>query len=98
MPVGAAAAEPRLQIGGFERVNNDLKAFAGSRGDEIARKQIVLRFTYLERVFATTIAFPQPLLAQRVRNIEHMQFVGYTRLGNQTSHPVAVADCVGGEI
>jgi len=72
IPVDSAPAEPRLQIGGFGRVNNDLKAFAGSRWDEIAREQVVLCPGYLERVLAAPITFAQPLSADRVRYIEQV--------------------------
>src|SRR5215467_14311879 len=98
IPVGAAAAEPRLRIGGFWRVNNDLKALGGSRRDEIAREQVVLCPGYLERVLAAPITFAQPLSADRVRYIEQVKFVCHSGIGNQTSHPVAVANGVGGEI
>ena len=51
-------------------VNDDVEALVGSWRDEIAREQIVVRFAYLERVLATHISLPKPLLADRIRNIK----------------------------
>ena len=39
----------------------------------MTREQIVLRFAYLERLLATSISFPQPLLADHVWNIEQVK-------------------------
>lgn len=64
-------------------MNDDVEALAGSRRDEIAREQIVVRFAYLERVLATHIPFPKPLLADRVRNIKQMKLVGHISPNDQ---------------
>jgi hypothetical protein len=56
------------------------------------------RFADLVGVLALRISLPQPLLADRVRNIEQMKLVGHAGLRNQRSHPVAIADGVGREI
>lgn len=79
-------------------MDDDVKALVRPRRGEIARKQIVFRFAYLERVFATRITFPKPLLADRVRNIEEMKFVGHIGLSNQRTHPIAIASGVSWEI
>jgi hypothetical protein len=68
---------------GSGRVNDDVEALAGSRRNEITREQIVLRFAYLEGVLAAGISLPQPLSADRVRNVEEMQLVGDGSLSNQ---------------
>jgi hypothetical protein len=64
----------------------------------MTREQIVLRFAYLERVLATRIPFPQPLLTDWVWNIEQVKLVGRTRLFDQRSHPFAIPNSVCREI
>ena len=69
-PWGVARLRVADPVLGSRCVNDDVEALAGSRRDEITRKQIVLSFAYLEGVLATRISFSKPLLADRVRNIE----------------------------
>lgn len=64
----------------------------------MAGEQIVFCFAYLPRVLASRITCLKPLLADRVRDIEQMQFVGGTGLIDQRAHPMANADCIGLEI
>src|SRR5450631_62417 len=71
-----------------------LKFLAGPRRDEIAREQVVVGFGCLERVLASRISLPKPLLADGVRNIKQMKLVGHISLSNQRTHPVATADGV----
>src|SRR6202163_1963729 len=83
---------------GSRGVNDDVEALTGSRRDEIAREQVVVRFGHLERVNATRIPLPKPLLADGVGNIKQMKLVGHISLSNQRTHPVAIADGVCREI
>ena len=83
---------------GSRGVNDDVKTLAGARRDEIARELIVLGVADLEGMFATRIALPKPLPADRIGNIEVVEFVGDAGLCDQRPHPVAVADRVGGKI
>jgi len=83
---------------GSRSVNDDVEALVGSRRDEIAREQIVLRFAYLERVLATRIPFAKPLLADGVRNIKQMKLVGHISPSDQRTHPIAIADSICREI
>jgi len=55
---------------GSGAVNDDVEALAKAWNSEIAREQVVLSFAYLERVLATRISCPKPLLADHVRDIE----------------------------
>ncbi len=70
-------------------MNDEVEALAGSRRDEIAREQIVVRFAYLERVLATLISFLKPPLADHVWNIKQMKLVGHLGLIDQRTHPVS---------
>ena len=79
-------------------VNDDVEALVGSRRDEIAREQIVGRFADLVRVLAIRIALPEPLPADRVRNIKVMKLVGHVSLRDQRTHPLAIGDGVCREI
>ena len=72
-------------------VNDDAEAFAGFWRHEITRDQIVLFLAYLERVFATRISFPQPLLADRIGNVEYVKLVGRAGLIDQRTHSVPIA-------
>src|SRR6516162_10249116 len=79
-------------------VNDDVEAFAGFRRHEITCDQIVLFLAYLERMFATRISFPQPLLADRIGNVEYAKLVGRAGFIDQRAHPVAIANSVCREI
>src|ERR1700682_1507783 len=79
---------------GSRGVNDDVEALAGSRRDEMAREQVVVPFGDLERVNATRIPLPKPLLADGVGNIKQMKLVGHLGLRNQRAHPVAISDGV----
>ena len=72
-------------------VNDDVEAFAGFWRHEITRDQIVLFLAYLERVFATRISFPQPLLADRIGNVEYAKLVGRAGLIDQRTPSVPIA-------
>ena len=56
-------------------MHDDIEALAGSRRNEIAREQIVILFADLVWVLAVRVASPQPLLADRVRDIQDMELV-----------------------
>jgi len=79
-------------------VNDDVEAFAGFRRHEITCDQIVLFLAYLKRMFATRISFPEPLLADRIGNVEYVKLVGRAGFIDQRAHPVAIANSVCREI
>jgi hypothetical protein len=64
-------------------MDDDVESFVGRWRDEIARKQIVCRFADLIRMLAAFVSLSQSLLADRVWQIEDMQFVGDLSLGYQ---------------
>src|SRR5688500_18355911 len=82
----------------LNRVNDDVEALAGSRRDEIAGEQIVVRFADLERVLAASIALLKPPLADRVWDIEQMKLVGHPGLSDHRTHPVSLRNGVGWKI
>jgi hypothetical protein len=57
-------------------MDEDVEAFVRGRRDEMAREQIECRLADLIWVLAALVALSQPLLAERVGNIQDMKLVG----------------------
>ena len=49
-------------------------------------------------MLAARVSFAKPLLADGVGKVEQMQLMRHFGLDNQRTHPVAIADGVGGKI
>jgi hypothetical protein len=79
-------------------MKHHVKACIGRRRIEIGGEEIVVSVAGLERMGAALVSRAQPLFANRIRDIKHMQFMGGLRLVDQCTHPASVAFAIGREI
>ena len=61
-------------IGTLHFVDHDVKSLVRCRRDKIAHEQIVSCFIHLIKVLTVLISLAQSLLADRIWNIQKMQF------------------------
>lgn len=71
-------------------MKDDVEALVRGWRDKVTGEQIVDSFADLVRVHAAFISLPQPLLADRIWKIQHMQLVGDVSAGYQRTRPRAL--------